>query len=247
MIQGYIHGRIIGLDSEAVLRNQTMHYGQILTMHAAEKEKEMKALAARATPPMLPSPASMTTGSANSTPASRSTPAQKEKDASTPSGDAPKDPKEELPPSHLTVPLNGITLERYRAFSGAVHNAKLALEVAQTGLTLPVLAKHFPRTFARMVHTTYSLPDEHEPDFEDDEGELFWPAQLVTGGGIGWVCHMGRAMVREFGREFGYAGQEGLLSKIGEDGTAGGGESAAGSGGGARSPHLSSAPLPRER
>ena len=44
-----------------------------------------------------------------------------------------------------------------------------------------------------------------------------WPSQVITGQGIGWLCHMGRAMIREFGREYGYRGAEGLLWKHIED------------------------------
>ena len=53
---------------------------------------------------------------------------------------------------------------------------------------------------------------------EDEEGELFWPGQLITGGGMGWVCLMGKAMLKEFGRELGYQGLEGIIPKpSGED------------------------------
>ena len=51
---------------------------------------------------------------------------------------------------------------------------------------------------------------------EDDDGELFWPGQCVTGEGLGWVCLMGRSMVREFGREFGYEGEKGVVEKPGD-------------------------------
>ena len=50
---------------------------------------------------------------------------------------------------------------------------------------------------------------------EDEEGELFWPGQCVTGEGLGWVCLMGRSMLREFGREVGYRGVEGLEEDTG--------------------------------
>jgi len=64
-----------------------------------------------------------------------------------------------------------------------------------------------------MAFSTLTPQDEHEPDMEDDEGELLWPGQCVTGEGIGWVCLMGRAMVKEFGKEFGYRGIDGIIPK----------------------------------
>lgn len=64
-----------------------------------------------------------------------------------------------------------------------------------------------------MIHSTFSSHDEHEPDIEDDDGELFWPGQLVTGQGLGWVCTMGKAMIKELGKEFGYRGIDGIIPK----------------------------------
>ena len=129
-------------------------------------------------------------------------------------------------------------LDRFRSHTQTVHDSSEAMRKASINLTLPILAKHYPRTFARMIHTTYSADDEYQPDFEDDEGELYWPSQFITGSGIGWLCHMGRGMVREFGRDFGYMGQEGLLSKDDEAGPAPEDE---------RSPYTTSMPLPSER
>lgn len=84
---------------------------------------------------------------------------------------------------------------------------------SQRTLTLPIMAKHFPRTFARMMYTSLSASDEIEPDIEDEEGELFWPGQLVAGEGIGWVCTMGKAMIKEFAKGYGYVGLEGVIPK----------------------------------
>lgn len=55
--------------------------------------------------------------------------------------------------------------------------------------------------------------EEHEPDIEDEEGELLWPTQSVTGEGLGWVCLMGKAMVKELGRDIGYVGLDGVVRK----------------------------------
>jgi hypothetical protein len=81
----------------------------------------------------------------------------------------------------------------------------------QVYLNMPAVAKHFPRTFARMVHSTLQYSDEHEPDMEDLEGELLWPPQLDTGYGLGWCCLMARSIVEEYGQTVGYQGAKGLI------------------------------------
>ncbi|KAN0090819.1 hypothetical protein V8E55_004385 [Tylopilus felleus] len=97
--------------------------------------------------------------------------------------------------------------------SNGIVSAGYCMEHAQKYLTLPILARHYPTTFARMVGTSLSAHEEHEPDIEDEEGELFWPGQCVTGEGLGWVCLMGKAMVKEIGRDFGYIGLAGVVPK----------------------------------
>ncbi|KAG9316301.1 hypothetical protein JVU11DRAFT_2332 [Chiua virens] len=97
--------------------------------------------------------------------------------------------------------------------ANGILTAGYCMEHAQRFLTLPVLARHYPTTFARMMGTSLSAHEEHEPDIEDDEGELFWPGQCVTGEGLGWVCLMGKAMVKEIGRDFGYIGLAGVVPK----------------------------------
>ena len=87
------------------------------------------------------------------------------------------------------------------------------MKKSQETLTLPILREHFPKTFARMVFSTLAYDEEHEPEFEDEEGELFWPDQCITGEGLGWVCLMGKAMISEFGKEIGYLGKEGIVPK----------------------------------
>ncbi|KAJ3534924.1 hypothetical protein NMY22_g6715 [Coprinellus aureogranulatus] len=84
---------------------------------------------------------------------------------------------------------------------------------SQPYLNLPVMMRCFPSTFNRMMHSTLLPNEEHEPDFDDDEGELFWPGQLVTGEGLGWVCLMGKSMVKEFGKAYGYRGLAGVVPK----------------------------------
>jgi len=97
--------------------------------------------------------------------------------------------------------------------SNGIVSAGYCMEHAQKHLTLPILSRHYPTTFARLVGTSLSAHEEHEPDIEDEEGELFWPGQCVTGEGLGWVCLMGKAMVKEIGRDFGYIGLTGVVPK----------------------------------
>lgn len=115
------------------------------------------------------------------------------------------------PPPSIPVPAPLLS-DLQNILSSTIH-AATRMKTAQSTLSLPLLREHFPRTFGRMVYSTLSAGDEHEPDMEDEEGELFWPGQCVTGEGLGWVCLMGRSMVREFGREVGYRGVEGLVEK----------------------------------
>ena len=224
MLQAYMAGLFVRAEADSVKRLQSEELERLQQLYKAEEEelarKELKAQQSRQTPPMLPSPASISNGSANSTPASRSTPSQQEikQEPSEPTKPPPPQPRG-VPP-HITVPVNWQTVDRYQSFTSVVKDSMECMGKAQRGLTLPILAKYFPRTFARMIHTSYSAEDEYQPDFEDEEGELYWPSQYVAGYGIGWVCHLGRSMVRELGREYGYLGQEGLLSKDIEGGTA---------------------------
>lgn len=83
----------------------------------------------------------------------------------------------------------------------------------QNMLTLPIMRRCFPKTWTRMMYTTLLPTEEHEPDFEDEEGELYWPDQCVNGEGIGWVCLMGKAMINEFGKAYGYKGLDGVVPK----------------------------------
>lgn len=87
------------------------------------------------------------------------------------------------------------------------------MSASQSTLNLPVLCRLYPSTFARMMFSSLLPTEEHEPDIEDEEGELFWPGQLVNGQGLGWVCLMGKAMIKEFGKAYGYTGLDGVISK----------------------------------
>ncbi|KAG7098697.1 hypothetical protein E1B28_000610 [Marasmius oreades] len=193
----------------------------------------------QSTPPMLPSPASIgPTNSANSTPTNRegtSTSCSTRSTSISPSSVppalpvGPAIPIRLLPsayqhgapvPPHVTSVANKVSVSVTPQLIGAIKDqtaginaAASSMNHAQQSLTLPILARFFPRTFARMVHSTLSPTDEHEPDIEDEEGELFWPGQCINGEGLGWVCLMGQAMIREFGKAYGYKGLKGVVPK----------------------------------
>ncbi|KAK7005626.1 hypothetical protein R3P38DRAFT_2794228 [Favolaschia claudopus] len=188
------------------------------------------------TPVMLPSPASLAP-SANSTPTNRdgtpSSTASSLSSAAAPHpvsvGMAPSNLPSSMLPSELkhvpvaphtaaamesvTVPIGPRLINELKLESMAIQASAYQLSLAQLHLNLPVMARHFPTTFARMVHSTLSPTEEHEPDFEDEEGELFWPGQSSTGEGLGWVCLMGKAMIMEFGKAYSYRGLDGVVPK----------------------------------
>lgn len=187
------------------------------------------------TPQMLPSPASIApTNSANSTPTSRDGNTPNPEAASIPpaqpaqpssSGPAPNHRmipskyQRTIPPhvvtavNNVSLPVSVNTLGSLKDHMSGISSTITAFNAAQQTLTLPVMQRHFPKTFARMMYSTLSATDEHEPEFEDDEGELFWPGQSTNGEGLGWICLMGQAMLREFGRPYGYKGLAGVVPK----------------------------------
>ncbi|KAG1751543.1 uncharacterized protein EDB91DRAFT_612236 [Suillus paluster] len=112
-----------------------------------------------------------------------------------------------------TATIGPVVTYSVKELSGGVMAAGYCMEYAQRTLTLPILARHYPTTFARMMSSSLTAHEEHEPDIEDEEGELFWPGQCVTGEGLGWVCLMGKAMIKEFGRDIGYLGLAGVVPK----------------------------------
>ncbi|KAJ4483281.1 hypothetical protein J3R30DRAFT_3698060 [Lentinula aciculospora] len=125
-----------------------------------------------------------------------------------------------IPPSHVTAAANTVSaslnlnqLATVNEISFSLSMAVSEMQAAQNHLNYSMMARHFPRTFARMVHSTLISTEEHEVDFEDDDGELFWPGQSITGDGLGWLCYMGEAMVQEFGKQFDYKGLKGVVPK----------------------------------
>ncbi|KAK7692901.1 hypothetical protein QCA50_004537 [Cerrena zonata] len=189
-----------------------MDHNLWIKLGAKEREYLQQKQAAAAPPRMLPSPESLAGSSANSTPASRSagTPEQSKKAAEELSKEAM------IQLQYRTEARFNSTVTPYYVYThqqcekAAVHASRKMID-AQKYLTLPAMAKHFPRTFTRMINSSYSYTDECEPDMEDDDGELMWPNQLMTGEGWVWLITMGRAMVREYGKKFGYTSYEGLV------------------------------------
>lgn len=62
-----------------------------------------------------------------------------------------------------------------------------------------------------MMYSSLVLMDEKELDVEDEEGEFFWLGNFVMGDGFVWVCVMGKVMVKEFGKVYGYKGIDGIV------------------------------------
>lgn len=235
MIEAFIHQRKVHYavaHSPHALENEVVELAK-----AIPNPKELARQAAanrpgsggsqRTPPGMLPSPATL---SANSTPTNNgSTPNANDGMSSTgatvsgrldPSlaGPSAHLPAPDLPPTiihsaKLDVPVPASLIWTVKDVVLAQASAAKCMKASQEHLSLPMLREHFPRTFGRMVYSTLKPGEEHEPDMEDEEGELFWPGQCVTGEGLGWVCLMGRAMVREFGREIGYKGLDAIVPK----------------------------------
>jgi len=186
-------------------------------------------------PPMLPSPSSTTSTPVNrddGTPGSSSTrSAQAAANAAhrrqTYTGSVPFELlPEQLQTSSAPIPspvMNAMAAVTEPVGLTQVQNLKdltrdysataFCIERSQQTLNLPVLRRCFPNTWARMMYSTLLPTEEHEPDFEDEEGELYWPDQCINGEGIGWVCLMGKAMIQEFGKPYGYKGLEGVVPK----------------------------------
>lgn len=223
MVEAFIYGRMFALETSRINSANIELHNKLKKEAAASSAGPQLA----STPAMLPSPV---TNSANSTPTNPS-----RQDGTPPSGvNGPSatsrnaQPVSARPPpttqsqstsqitdlpetlTHLTPAPWLVERSRHTQFVHLAHKSMLA---SQQYLTLPIMAKHFPRTFARMMYSTLSATDEIEPDVEDEEGELFWPGQLITGEGIGWVCTMGKAMIKEFSRPFGYRGIDGVIPK----------------------------------
>ncbi|KAH9485020.1 hypothetical protein JR316_0001924 [Psilocybe cubensis] len=115
--------------------------------------------------------------------------------------------------SNVGEPINSTLVQSLKDLTTNYNHTVWCTQASQQTLNLPILRRCFPQTWARMMYSTLSPTEEHEPDFEDEEGELYWPDQCVNGEGIGWVCLMGKAMITEFGKAYGYKGLEGAVPK----------------------------------
>lgn len=251
MIEGFIHARKLAhLAMSSLEKDVNVMYDDMKTqiLQAATRAEQenitglnltLLAPKLQATPPMLPSPASIApANSANSTPTTRDdgTPNTSTSTASGPAAQraAPYHPGQNIIPEKLLpdrykdAPIPAHVMDAMAAVTTAtkatlVHQLKeqthgttsaaYCMTTAQSSLNLSTLVRFFPATFARVVYTTLSPTEEHEPDFEDEEGELFWPGQSITGEGLGWVCLVGKAMIKEFGKAYGYRGLDGVVPK----------------------------------
>jgi hypothetical protein len=181
-----------------------------------EQTREKEKLANGSPVQMLPSPASITS-SANSTPAGKEE-AEEPKPSRVSAQGQPSAKQQNVRsnpndiPGHITIVMNYYMMNPRRSQSESLYNAMKCFECSRDVFTLPMLNKHFPRTYQRVVGTTLSPTDEHEPDIEDEEGELYWPGQFLSDG-IGWLCLVGKAMVKEFGKEYGDRGIDGAIHK----------------------------------
>ncbi|KAF7321652.1 hypothetical protein MKEN_00686400 [Mycena kentingensis (nom. inval.)] len=236
MIEGCIHARkLVYATSHGTPLDRDTEQLMAATRAAvavAATEASAGALAPKSgsTPVMLPSPASLAP-SANSTPTNRdgtpsstttgnTAPATAMVPSTLPSvflssqyRHTPVAPHVAAAMEAVTVPIGPRLLNEFKNEQLGIANAAICMNHSQTYLTLPIMARHFPTTFARMVSSTLSANEEHEPDFEDEEGELFWPGQSITGEGLGWVCLMGKAMIKEFGKAYSYRGLAGVVPK----------------------------------
>ncbi|KAL7281242.1 hypothetical protein ACG7TL_004550 [Trametes sanguinea] len=229
MVDAHIHGRKLKYQATTIDKENDQKINRLHIQWKAEKAQAQRAAAqsssSNATPNMLPSPASSNSAnSSNSTPlGGHGTPGHSVAADVDSQLDVPHRPGEAErplppPPPHIHIPVNTqFIYDRKSQCSGLLLSSHY-MQTAQQTLNLPVMARYYPRTLARMMFTTLGPQDEHEPDFQDDDGELFWPSQVITGEGLGWVCLMGMAMVKEFGKEYGYQGVDGVVPRInGED------------------------------
>ncbi len=223
MVTAYIHGRKLRYRMNVVDQENDSKILRIRLkweMMSKAKADAAQGTPSDATPKMLPSPAASSTSSSNSTPLAAHGTAALNNTASPAPAPARnnatnnKNQKFTLPPPEVEFGVNSQFLWENKSQSGGLRAALDRIDRSQSTLNLPVLLKHFPRTFTRMMNTTLSAQDEHEPDFQDDECELYWPGQVISGEGLGWVCLMGMSMVKEFGREYGYQGIGGVVPRL---------------------------------
>jgi hypothetical protein len=241
MIEGFIHARkLVYLSRTYVDRGMDIVVSEAqrdvqAALDVAEQRMRANPNGLKANPQMLPSPASVATSSSTtSTPTNR--------DGASPSVSNPRasiapPSHDEYPPiptrllprkfkgsgapptwavdatKNITQSIDVQLIGGLKDVTSGINASGYSCTQAYKTLNLQVLARHYPRTFARMINSSLSPHEEYEPDFEDEEGELLWPGQSITGEGLGWVCLMGQAMIREFGQLYGYRGIKGVVPK----------------------------------
>lgn len=215
MIEGFVRQRVVRSRLAPQLDRRTQDY--MLEVNRIKARAIEKAKAQLVRPEKsLPSP-DTDAASANSTPATQNsgTPAHKgdvrQEELKRPSKPSPSDPVVSVANELIPIPVAHI--EGMRHLIVEQMRASGELKHSQKTLSLAIMREHFPHTYGRMVLSTLAAEEEYEPDMEDGEGELFWPNQCVTGDGIAWVCLMGRAMTREFGKDIGYLDINGIIPK----------------------------------
>ncbi|KAG5651185.1 hypothetical protein H0H81_009564 [Sphagnurus paluster] len=246
LIEGFIHVRKIAYMANSQLEKDIskVYDDMRVEVEAAAAKAEQALLSGdnpglatkpQATPPMLPSPASIApANSANSTPTTRDSgtpnPVTSTAAASQPAhlpgqtvirGKMLPDRYRDAPlPAPVMDSMLSVTtsvgvpfVQNLKEQSYSTIIASRCMTQSQGALNLTTLRRHFPATFARVIYTSLSPTEEHEPDFEDEEGELYWPGQSITGEGLGWVCLLGKAMIKEFGKTCGYRGLDGVVPK----------------------------------
>ncbi|GJE92258.1 hypothetical protein PsYK624_084120 [Phanerochaete sordida] len=190
---------------------------------SSDKSKSSDGSESLATPPMLPSPASISSNG--------STPPGKKAEETQPTPAAPRkgmpvalrNPEEvwqdlAVPDKYYTE-VNWRQVRARKSESEGILGMMQCLTLAQDLFNLPMLAKLYPRTYKRILNTTFTATDEFHPDIEDEQGELFWPGQvMVNSGGVAWYCAVGKAMLKELGRENGYRGIDGAIDRKDLDG-----------------------------
>lgn len=213
MIEAFVRQRVVRYRLGPQLDRRTGEYmAEVNRMRARAAEKAK----AKVVPPekSLPSP-DTDAASASSTPANQNngTPALKgdvrPEDMKRPSKPMPSD----AAVANELIPVPVSHIEAMRHLIVEQMRASIEMKNSQKTLSLAIMREHFPHTYARMVQSTLAAEEEYEPDMEDGEGELFWPNQCVTGDGVAWVCLMGRAMTREFGKDIGYLNIHGIIPK----------------------------------
>ncbi|THH07015.1 hypothetical protein EW145_g3667 [Phellinidium pouzarii] len=227
MIEAFTHQRIVRFKLGPSLDYKTNEYLHDIEVanarQASVKAESSRTTISKVTPPekSLPSP-DTDAASANSTPANPSNSTPTNTNGENRTEEAKRSGNKPLPSRPTEAdrnPPDGVVQAKHSYIMSAKRlvsvqaTASLEMKASEKTLSLAIMREHFPRTFGRMVCSTLSAEEEYEPDMEDGEGELFWPNQCVTGDGIGWVCLMGRAMVREFGKDIGYASVDAIIPK----------------------------------